>query len=371
MGERLTVVTSPVRNVRKGGPLNASPPGTKPGEPLSATNHKTGAVLPLLRPPPSAEAAAAGVPSWLLPAAVLLAGGDAASALLDPSLPALLAAGAMGLAGSAAAGNGLLLPRLKQLPEPAVRGGQERRTPKRIQSGRRSPVEPLPREAAGLRDGTRAQKLGQAWGGGTEGGRAEPLRTAALPTKAWGPCLLLRLRRPQVRVEYSRQQLLGQYSALSAKAAAVLAEAAEDVRFVARLCQLQNKMQAITGAAVTGVAGAAAAASRPAVAAAGEAGGEAAPATSSATASSAASSVASFSNTGYEARISRVARARAGIEDRLAKRVELLDGYGRVLNMIEVRVALERLTWREDGMEGGRDARRARAAPRPARHPPL
>ncbi|EFJ52995.1 hypothetical protein VOLCADRAFT_85808 [Volvox carteri f. nagariensis] len=200
VGERVTVVSAPMRNIRKAGLFNASPPGTKVGEALTATNHKTGAVLPLLRPPVSAEQA--GVPGWVLPLAVVLTGGDAASSLLDPALPLLLAA---------------------------------------------------------------------------------------------------------VRVEYVRQQLLGQYSALAAKAEAALSESAEDVRFLARLWQLQNKMEAVSAApaaaGLTGTGGGAAAA--------------------------------------YEARIGRVARARANIEERLTRRIELLEGYSRVMNMIEIEVEMD------------------------------
>ncbi|KXZ51879.1 hypothetical protein GPECTOR_11g314 [Gonium pectorale] len=243
VGERVTVVSAPTRNIRKGGLFNASPPGTKPGEALTATNHKTGAVLPLLRPPVSAEQA--GVPGWVLPLAVALAGGDAASSLLDPALPLLLAAGAASLAGGTLVSSNVLVPRLKQLP-----------------------------------DG-------------------------------------------KVRVEYVRQQLLGQYNALTAKASAALTESAEDVRFLARLWQLQNKMEAVSAAPLT------------AAATAGTAPGV----------SSAGGSVAAGGSGGaaaaYEARIGRVSRARANIEERLARRIELLDGYSRVMNMIEIEVEMD------------------------------
>lgn len=43
----------------------------------------------------------------------------------------------------------------------------------------------------------------------------------------------------------------------------------------------------------------------------------------------------------YEARIGRVAAAVAGIEKRLSKRLELLDGYARVMNMIEIEVEMD------------------------------
>ena len=58
---------------------------------------RAGDTWQLLRPPSSQ----AGLPSWWLPAAVLLAGSDAASALIDPALPAVIA---MGVAATATSG---------------------------------------------------------------------------------------------------------------------------------------------------------------------------------------------------------------------------------------------------------------------------
>jgi hypothetical protein len=55
-----------------------------------------GASAPLLRPPSSS----AGLPSWLLPAAVVLAGSDAASYFIDPALPLVAAAAAGSIAVS-------------------------------------------------------------------------------------------------------------------------------------------------------------------------------------------------------------------------------------------------------------------------------
>jgi hypothetical protein len=43
----------------------------------------------------------------------------------------------------------------------------------------------------------------------------------------------------------------------------------------------------------------------------------------------------------YEARIERVCVVAAGVEERLAKRLELLDGYARVMNMIEIEVEMD------------------------------
>ncbi len=173
-GERVTFVCapsaatakSPLRK-RRAGLLGSSPPDTKPGEALTATNHATGVVTNLL-PPPLAGVQSA-IPGWVLPVAVLAAGGDAASSLIDPALPTLLAAGAAGVLGSGVFGSRVLIPKLKQLPEKSV------------------------------------------------------------------------------SLEYVRQQLLGQYAKLSDKSDTVMAESAEDIRMLARLWQLQNKMQTVGG----------------------------------------------------------------------------------------------------------------------------
>jgi hypothetical protein len=120
-GQRITVVCSPGAGVNKLRRLmlSTSPPGTQPGEALQVSNHTTNTDLLLLRPPrPGTQT---GIPGWVLPAAVLLAGGDAASGLLDPSLPVLIAGSVALAAGSAVASNSLLVPNLKKLPVNAVK----------------------------------------------------------------------------------------------------------------------------------------------------------------------------------------------------------------------------------------------------------
>ena len=142
-----------------------------------------------------------GLPSWVLPVAVVLAGGDAASSFIDPALPALIALGSAGAVASALTASTVLVPRLKQLSD------------------------------------------------------------------------------KDVSVEYSRQQLLGQYALLSDKADQVVSESNEDIRVLARLFQLQSKMESVGSTAQA-----------------------------------------------YEARIGRVTAARKNIETRLSKKLELLDG---------------------------------------------
>lgn len=79
------------------------------------TNHQTGAVIPLLRPP--VTAAQNGLPGWVMPAAIMLSGGDAATSFIDPTLPALVAGGAVLLLGSSIVTRTVVVPRLKQLPD--------------------------------------------------------------------------------------------------------------------------------------------------------------------------------------------------------------------------------------------------------------
>ena len=81
VGERVSIVCSPTersaQSVGQGGfrPFGSGPPFTKPGHPLSVTNHATGREHALQPPPGSA----AGIPGWVLPAAVLFSASDAAS----------------------------------------------------------------------------------------------------------------------------------------------------------------------------------------------------------------------------------------------------------------------------------------------------
>ncbi len=81
----MSVVCSPDRAAasgggqqQRGGLLGSAPPFTKPGQPLTITNHALGRDT-ALQPPPSS---AAGIPGWLLPAAVILSASDAASGAL-------------------------------------------------------------------------------------------------------------------------------------------------------------------------------------------------------------------------------------------------------------------------------------------------
>lgn len=70
-----------------------------------------------------------------------------------------------------------------------------------------------------------------------------------------------------------------------------------DVRTLARLYQLRNKMEAVGAAGV------------------------------------------------YDARLARVRAARAAVEERLGKRLDLIDGFARVVNMIEIEVGVRGLVF--------------------------
>ncbi len=63
------------RQPQRSGLFGTAPPFTKPGQPLAATNHGLG-LETRLQPPPSS---AAGLPGWVLPAALVLSASDAAS----------------------------------------------------------------------------------------------------------------------------------------------------------------------------------------------------------------------------------------------------------------------------------------------------
>jgi len=221
VGDRVTLVCAPHRpffSQRR--MLSAAPPGCKPGEPLAVSNHTVRTSVQLLRPPDAGSTSGSGAPAWLLPAVALLVASDAASSIVDPVLPYLIAGVAVTTAASVLAGTNVIIPRLKQLPERSV------------------------------------------------------------------------------ELQASRQKLLGQYVALDRRVAQLVEEGEEDVRILARLWQLQNKMGSVS---------------------AGGGGGA----------------------TSYDARLERVTATRAAIEARLGKRIEAIDAYARVLNMIEIEVEME------------------------------
>lgn len=161
-----------------------------------------------------------------------------------------------------------------------------------------------------------------------------------------------------------RQQLLSKHSSLSTKLDAVRGESAEDVRLLARLWQLQHKMAAVsssgpaTAPSFPRPAEATTTSPNPPPSAATSSSGTSNPPPQTPPASAAAAAAAAVSGAfsavgqllqaqqqqglvGYEARIERISKARANVESRLARKVELLDGYSRVMSMIEIEVEMD------------------------------
>ncbi|KAG7587658.1 Pentatricopeptide repeat [Arabidopsis suecica] len=121
-GERVTIASAAPSNVyRQVGPFKFIPkaPNFYPGEPMSLTKHKDGRESLLLRPP-SKDGDKILQPSFLIPLLAVLATGDAASGIIDPSLPQLLSVAAVTSLAIGATVNSFVLPQLNQLPERTV-----------------------------------------------------------------------------------------------------------------------------------------------------------------------------------------------------------------------------------------------------------
>ena len=220
-GDRVSIVCAPEQgrssrqDIRYSGILSPSPPGKRPGEPLSITNHTISNLSTTLNRPSELDNASGPINSWLLTSVVVLAGADAASSLIDPTLPFLIAGAAGSAAAAAALGANVVLPSLKRLPEKAL-GIQE-----------------------------------------------------------------------------TRQSLLQEHVRLTGNIQQVVDEASEDIRMLARLWQLLNKMSSIDN------------------------------------------------KNAYATRIERVVEAKEAVEERMAARVGILSEYTRVCAMVEVEVEME------------------------------
>ncbi|XP_027339779.1 uncharacterized protein LOC113853557 isoform X2 [Abrus precatorius] len=122
-GERVTIAVATPSNVyRKVGPFKFSPraPDFYPGEAMCITNHKDGRESPLLRAPRKEENSSLLKPSLLFPLIALLATGDAASGLIDPSLPQFLSVVAISTLVVGSTLNSVVLPQFNQLPQKSV-----------------------------------------------------------------------------------------------------------------------------------------------------------------------------------------------------------------------------------------------------------
>ncbi|XP_030951856.1 uncharacterized protein LOC115975280 [Quercus lobata] len=122
-GERVTIaVAAPSKVYREVGPFKFSPkaPNFYAGEPMCLTNHKDGRESLLLRAPLKEGSSSLLNPSILFPLLAVLATGDAASGIINPSLPQFLSAAAVASLAVGATVNAFILPQLNQLPQRSV-----------------------------------------------------------------------------------------------------------------------------------------------------------------------------------------------------------------------------------------------------------
>uniref|UniRef100_A0A5B7B7N8 Uncharacterized protein n=1 Tax=Davidia involucrata TaxID=16924 RepID=A0A5B7B7N8_DAVIN len=122
-GERVTIVLAAPSNVyREVGPLKFIPkaPNFYPGEPMCLTNHRDRRESLLLRAPIKDGGSSLLNPSTLFPLLALLATGDAASGIIDPSLPQFISVAAVSSLVLGATLNSLVFPQLNRLPQRLV-----------------------------------------------------------------------------------------------------------------------------------------------------------------------------------------------------------------------------------------------------------
>lgn len=118
VGERITVSSAAPSNVyRDVGPFKFSPKALNfyPGEPLCLTNHKDGRESQLLRAPTKDRNHSLLNPFSLVPLLAVLATGDAASRVIDPSLPQFLSVAAVASLAVGVTLNNLIFPQLSQV----------------------------------------------------------------------------------------------------------------------------------------------------------------------------------------------------------------------------------------------------------------
>ncbi|OMO79777.1 hypothetical protein CCACVL1_13435 [Corchorus capsularis] len=122
-GERVTIACAAPANVyREVGPLKFSPkaPNFYPGEPMCLTNHQDGRESQLLRAPTKDGNSFLLKPEFFIPLLSVLAAGDVATGIIDPSLPQLLSVAAVGSLAVGATLNAVIFPQLNQLPQRSV-----------------------------------------------------------------------------------------------------------------------------------------------------------------------------------------------------------------------------------------------------------
>ncbi|KAL6986428.1 hypothetical protein U1Q18_019789 [Sarracenia purpurea var. burkii] len=119
-GERVTITLAAPSNIyREVGPLKFSPksPNFYPAEPMCLTNHKDGRESLLLRAPIKNEVTSLLNPSILFPLLAILATGDAAAGIIDPSLPQFISVAAVSSFAFGATLNTLVFPQLGRIPQ--------------------------------------------------------------------------------------------------------------------------------------------------------------------------------------------------------------------------------------------------------------
>ncbi|KAM6557718.1 hypothetical protein CsatB_004737 [Cannabis sativa] len=119
-GERVTIALAAPSNVyRQIGPLKFSPkaPNFYPGEPICLTNHEDDRESQLLRAPAKDKGSSLTNPSILFPIIALLASGDVASGVIDPSLPQFISVAAVASVAVGTTLNTLVFPQLSKLPQ--------------------------------------------------------------------------------------------------------------------------------------------------------------------------------------------------------------------------------------------------------------
>lgn len=116
-GERVTMAAAAPSTVfREVGPIKFSPkdPNFYSGEPMCLTNHTDGRESLLLRVPAKGTSALLN-PSILFPFIVLSAAGDAASGVIDPSLPRLLLVAGFASLAAGATLNSFVFPQFSRV----------------------------------------------------------------------------------------------------------------------------------------------------------------------------------------------------------------------------------------------------------------
>ncbi|KAK9926967.1 hypothetical protein M0R45_024173 [Rubus argutus] len=122
-GERVTIaLAAPLSVYREVGPLKFSPkaPNYYPAEPICLTNHEDGRESQLLRAPIKDGGMSLTNPSILFPIAAVLATGNAASGVIDPSLPQILSVAAVTSLAVGITLKTFVLPQLNRLPQRVV-----------------------------------------------------------------------------------------------------------------------------------------------------------------------------------------------------------------------------------------------------------